>query len=373
MADHSSSDATVSSPETYTESERLENLRLIQEANVQAHPNNVRPVGSIKKQKLHHQQGRRTANQSKVSSTVGSPAQSISGEELFCICHKPDNGEWMIACDFCDQWFHGSCIKLDETDSPLIIKYCCPICEEKGRGPTLWRRKCRLDGCKNPVEEKTKYCSRAHGILFFRHKLLVYGGAKYSNQLNEGMVASVIDYCVQGDNTNNGGWEKFSSLGNNLPDVSENDILMEMDQKGLDRVTSKKEALERDVEGWQNRLQYLKLAKERVKRINEELTRQDPNSKKKDICGMDMVFVDDKKGPEIIAAKSKLEALDDRDGVCLEEKRKCVKHKDWAKIVSAEAEVGINQSNHSLTLLEEHINELKQQAKIRASYQTQKT
>lgn len=46
--------------------------------------------------------------------------------ELFCICRKPDDHTWMIACDGpCEDWFHGRCVDMNEKDGNLIDKYIC--------------------------------------------------------------------------------------------------------------------------------------------------------------------------------------------------------------------------------------------------------
>ena len=46
--------------------------------------------------------------------------------ELFCICRKPDDHTWMIACDGpCEDWFHGRCVNMDEEKGALIDKYFC--------------------------------------------------------------------------------------------------------------------------------------------------------------------------------------------------------------------------------------------------------
>lgn len=51
---------------------------------------------------------------------------SVDENELFCICRKPDNHTWMIACDGeCDDWFHGKCVNIDPRDADLIEKYIC--------------------------------------------------------------------------------------------------------------------------------------------------------------------------------------------------------------------------------------------------------
>ena len=46
--------------------------------------------------------------------------------ELFCICRKPDDHTWMIACDGgCEDWFHGRCVDMDQQKGKLIDKYIC--------------------------------------------------------------------------------------------------------------------------------------------------------------------------------------------------------------------------------------------------------
>lgn len=46
--------------------------------------------------------------------------------EVFCICRRPDNHTWMIACDGgCEDWFHGKCVNIDPRDADLIDKYIC--------------------------------------------------------------------------------------------------------------------------------------------------------------------------------------------------------------------------------------------------------
>lgn len=52
--------------------------------------------------------------------------EDYEGEEVFCICRKPDNHTWMIGCDGgCEDWFHGKCVNIDPRDADLIDKYIC--------------------------------------------------------------------------------------------------------------------------------------------------------------------------------------------------------------------------------------------------------
>ncbi|KAL3464379.1 hypothetical protein BJX64DRAFT_275866 [Aspergillus heterothallicus] len=95
--------------------------------------------------------------------------------EVFCICRKPDNHTWMIACDgVCDDWYHGKCVNIDPRDSELIEKYICPNCKAKGHGCTIWKPMCRLLECRKPCRydkrNPSKYCSDEHGLEFMRQK-----------------------------------------------------------------------------------------------------------------------------------------------------------------------------------------------------------
>lgn len=60
------------------------------------------------------------------SVVVANEAQDDEDAELFCICRKPDDHTWMIACDGpCEDWFHGKCVNMNEKDGNLIDKYIC--------------------------------------------------------------------------------------------------------------------------------------------------------------------------------------------------------------------------------------------------------
>lgn len=78
----------------------------------------------------------RNQKRSSVTPMHSSPAPGAKGgdddadmdddSELFCICRKPDDHTWMIACDGgCEDWFHGRCVDMNERDGNLIDKYIC--------------------------------------------------------------------------------------------------------------------------------------------------------------------------------------------------------------------------------------------------------
>ncbi|KAF2708707.1 hypothetical protein K504DRAFT_380848 [Pleomassaria siparia CBS 279.74] len=110
-------------------------------------------------------------------------AESSEDSTLYCICRKPDNHKWMIGCDGgCDDWFHGSCVDMQQADEELVDKFICPNCEVDGRGQTTYKPMCRRDGCRKPARlgktKVSKYCSDDCGVGFFQDQLQRTAGAK---------------------------------------------------------------------------------------------------------------------------------------------------------------------------------------------------
>ncbi|XP_033126166.1 lysine-specific demethylase 7B-like isoform X2 [Anneissia japonica] len=63
-------------------------------------------------------------------------------DPVYCICKQPyDVSLFMIECNVCNDWFHGSCVGVREDQCNDIEEYHCPNCS-KGFGPlTLKKRK----------------------------------------------------------------------------------------------------------------------------------------------------------------------------------------------------------------------------------------
>jgi COMPASS component SPP1 len=109
--------------------------------------------------------------------------ESSEDSALYCICRKPDNHKWMIGCDGgCDDWFHGSCVNMQQADEALVDKFICPNCEQNDRGQTTYKPMCRRDGCRKPARlsnnKLSKYCSDECGVGFFQDQLQRTAGAK---------------------------------------------------------------------------------------------------------------------------------------------------------------------------------------------------
>jgi len=93
----------------------------------------------------------------------------------------------MIACDSCDEWFHGECVNLTEEQAKAITKFVCKQCKETGKakngkgaageegssapvspptpeGQSSAGKKCTLKDCNNLAQPGSKYCSKECGM-----------------------------------------------------------------------------------------------------------------------------------------------------------------------------------------------------------------
>lgn len=41
----------------------------------------------------------------------------------YCFCRKPDNGSFMIYCEFCSEWYHGSCVGILERYKLFFVDF----------------------------------------------------------------------------------------------------------------------------------------------------------------------------------------------------------------------------------------------------------
>ncbi|KAK0665333.1 hypothetical protein QBC41DRAFT_349678 [Cercophora samala] len=120
----------------------------------------------------------------KTTKSVGSGAPSLDGGDVgsdpaggmsesdsgpYCLCRGPDNHRFMIACDRCEDWFHGDCIGMDKwTGENLVQKYICPNCSDPDRGyVTRYKKMCSYSSCKNAArvddpERPSIFCSDDH-------------------------------------------------------------------------------------------------------------------------------------------------------------------------------------------------------------------
>jgi hypothetical protein len=59
-------------------------------------------------------------------------------DRLWCICKQPHNNRFMICCDKCEEWFHGTCVNVTKNMGKEMekqdIKWHCPNCKMNSSG-----------------------------------------------------------------------------------------------------------------------------------------------------------------------------------------------------------------------------------------------
>ncbi|KAM4019165.1 histone lysine demethylase PHF8 [Anomaloglossus baeobatrachus] len=60
---------------------------------------------------------------------------------VYCLCRLPyDVTRFMIECDVCQDWFHGSCVGVEEENASEIDLYHCPNCQI-AHGPSVMKKR----------------------------------------------------------------------------------------------------------------------------------------------------------------------------------------------------------------------------------------
>ncbi|XP_059962586.1 histone lysine demethylase PHF8-like isoform X2 [Mesoplodon densirostris] len=66
----------------------------------------------------------------------------MASRPVYCLCRLPyDVTRFMIQCDTCQDWFHGSCVGVEEEKADDIDLYHCPNCEVF-HGPSIMKKRC---------------------------------------------------------------------------------------------------------------------------------------------------------------------------------------------------------------------------------------
>lgn len=294
-----------------------------------------------------------------------------TGEEIYCICKKPDLGELMIGCDGCDDWYHFSCMRIPDEYRDLVFSFYCPYCTAGITGPalenggilprTLWKRKCRLPGCFKECahEGNSKYCCSDHGKEYMQRvvdKLYLPGVEK---------MALLRQLLQQTDSL-----DEFKTLGhgelpevtaplskelyNNLLNSDENLSVLSQEYNELDgmkqsTIMDQMSELERYT-AW-------------IGEVNKQLfgNEKDGAAKKKGkvqrkvaICGYRKSYEIPCSIEEFIEkySKSKEQGQDTQVilGVCC--KIRCIKHQDWNQLRQNDLEIRRDSLRNAMKRLE---------------------
>ncbi|ODV83685.1 hypothetical protein CANARDRAFT_24662 [[Candida] arabinofermentans NRRL YB-2248] len=367
--------------------------------------------------------------QEKYNKFAKAPKYDLNSEELFCVCRRIDDGELMVACDGCDEWFHFKCMKLNDKYKNLVNNYYCIFCDDLfNKGHTLWKKKCRLPQCYEPIQINkdpavlpSKYCSEDHGIEFMKQEVI----RRFKNSHKEaGMKESQLVTIITGSENLN----QFKSLGSELPQFDKQICELPDDVKILlSEIQRKLEKQESQEKLYRSKEQYLMKLREQIKLFNDAFTAieeklagpvQTTKSKKPkkssklkvDICGFDQLLkLNDSEWiefnetenfkrkidfttledlginqEEFERAYMALKHADDDDNenddeddqmvdvqkdifkdFCMKDKKKCVKHLTWFSIIQDNVRLKLNEAEIKIAEMKEKKEKLMKDVNIR--------
>ena len=59
-------------------------------------------------------------------------SSSLATEPVYCVCRKPDDGQLMVLCDACYEWFHARCMDMTPEAARRAEFFVCPGCQRQG-------------------------------------------------------------------------------------------------------------------------------------------------------------------------------------------------------------------------------------------------
>lgn len=281
---------------------------------------------------------------------------SYQGDEddLFCVCRRPDDGKWMIGCDYCEEWIHGTCVGMTPARAKLMNKFCCPFCTRKAEKmrpgeeatvthqlplrhgtETTWKRVCRLEECHKAVSYPSKYCCREHGLEYMKGRV-----AALSTNGN----SSVADDTEEPFGKLSG--ERLAAIIKQAPSLDMFKALGSTNPVEVAPLSTKQPSTQ--LKFVEQKLKYMTLVKDRTKSLSEEAATA-AGVRKKDLCGYDSrldkgydTWVNEYSKDELVGiamdeSKSSTpshSALHNKEHICLQDKRKCYNHLGWVALIT---------------------------------------
>ncbi|XP_036983916.2 nucleosome-remodeling factor subunit BPTF isoform X15 [Artibeus jamaicensis] len=86
------------------------------------------PVSSQKRKREEERDSSSKSKKKKMISTTSKETKKDT--KLYCICKTPyDESKFYIGCDRCQNWYHGRCVGILQSEAELIDEYVCPQCQ----------------------------------------------------------------------------------------------------------------------------------------------------------------------------------------------------------------------------------------------------
>ncbi|PAA80449.1 hypothetical protein BOX15_Mlig024930g1, partial [Macrostomum lignano] len=103
----------------------------------------------------HPRSAARAVKAGRTAANSGSKRSSAAAAPVYCVCRTSDTRRFMIACDACQEWFHGDCVGVSPVDAGRINgeAFRCPACSGRRRSQRQPKRR-RAFGDDDPPPAK---------------------------------------------------------------------------------------------------------------------------------------------------------------------------------------------------------------------------
>uniref|UniRef100_A0AAR5PPQ8 Nucleosome-remodeling factor subunit NURF301 n=1 Tax=Dendroctonus ponderosae TaxID=77166 RepID=A0AAR5PPQ8_DENPD len=96
--------------------------------------------------------GRNKKNPKPHASPNSSAHGKLKKEKVYCICRTPyDETKFYVGCDLCNNWFHGECVDITEESSKSLTEFVCEECKQARETQKLY---CL---CQQPYDDSQFY------------------------------------------------------------------------------------------------------------------------------------------------------------------------------------------------------------------------
>lgn len=322
------------------------------------------PVVEHKIKKTNSKRGRpsvvsrKSTNHSEPSSSVvaakvrkTSTGRSTAEGKLYCVCRQPyDATRFMIACDRCDDWFHGECIGINEKESEFVDLYFCTKCSKITGKKSSWKPKCANPACHKAARigsqlgHLSKYCSDSCGMQVARARLELVEIKRRNNSRNNNNTTASIPIA------------QLALMKQRQLRI--NSFADKEDRNRLTQIRMEKLKIRDNVQAIDKKIVFLNELKLKHPQRKEE--NDDNDSKTHGPCGFDSrLILDDLfwKGNHDLSSQNYTKCTIDN----------CTKHNDWQKLLTLEVDQERKEQFQYLAILEKERNQIKERMRSRRS------
>merc|ERR1719189_2655823 len=137
--------------------------------------------------------------------------------EIYCICQQPyDETQFYIGCEKCSDWLHGRCVGILQSEADHIDEYLCPRCAPNSQLNVPNQKRLTADDYE-AIKKLVKQIWANRSSIPFHHPVNTSDVPNYYEVVKEPMDLSTVDKKV-----NNGDYTKLCEFIGDVMRIFEN-------------------------------------------------------------------------------------------------------------------------------------------------------